>query len=201
MLILATTPVDPAVQQEMDAAPPSLDELVTAFVDMPVPETTALLAALGVMLSEGDAMRARCRQAVGERRHRVPSWLAELDRTTVHRAVRMTHALDDGEELLLGVRFADGQEMTCVVNIDRRKTSAINDAFFVPSPLDAVLTVAEAANTDPDTTFEGISRAEARADLHEALAQPLSLAALRDSDTWPSCRALVQWLSRLMPHG
>jgi hypothetical protein len=199
MVILATAAAPLALERDADETPPSIGELIASFIDMQMPETTALLAALGEMLPEGDTLIGRSRQAVAEHRDSVPPWLAHLDQTTVHRAARMTHALDTGEELVLGVRFADGQEMTCMVNIDHAKRSPINDAFFVPNSIDTVLTAAKAANTDPDMTFEDIGPADARAGLVEALSQPLSMVALRDSDTWPGCRALVQWVSRLMP--
>ncbi|WP_197374076.1 hypothetical protein [Mycolicibacterium baixiangningiae] len=196
MVVLGTT-AQPL--QNPEEQPPSIGELVAAFIDVQVPETTALLAGLGEMLVDDDALRAQCRQAARQRRDGLPLWLAELGQSTVHRAVRMTHVLGDGDELLLGVRFADGQEMTGVVSIDHR--SVVTDAFLVPESIDAVLAVAKSNNTDPDVAFADIDRADARASLQEALDKPLSMFPLPDSDTWPGCRALVQWLARLMPSG
>ncbi|KUI31075.1 hypothetical protein AU195_11620 [Mycobacterium sp. IS-1496] len=201
MLILATTSGPVILPPESEEKPAGIGELVASLIDVEVPETTALLTVLGEMLGEGDALGARCRNAAAARRDAVPGWLAALGRTSVHRAVRMTHVLGDGDELLLGVRFADGQEMTCVVNIDHLAGSSVGDAFFVPDSVAAVLSVAEAANTDPDTTFDDITVADARAGLHEALERPLSGLESAESDTWPACRALVQWLGRLMPPG
>jgi hypothetical protein len=198
MLILATTARPLQTPEEQ---PPAIGELVASFVDMDAPETTALLAGLGELLVEDDALRARCRRAVDARHDELPRWLAALSHTVVHHAVRMTHVLGDGDDVLLGVRFADGQEMTCAVNIDHLNGSVVGDAFFVPDSIDAVLTVATAANTDPDTTFEDIAPADARAGVQKALDQPLSMLAVQESDTWPGCRALVQWLTRLMPEG
>jgi hypothetical protein len=74
------------------------------------PETTALLAVLGEMVVDDDVLRVRCRRAVETRDDTLPRWLADLTRTTIVRAVRMTHILGDGDELLRGVRLADGQE-------------------------------------------------------------------------------------------
>jgi hypothetical protein len=199
MLILATTAAPLALESDAEVKPPSLDDLVASFIDLQMPETTALLAALGEMLPADAPLRARCRQAVTERNDELPGWLVDVNQTAVHRAARMTHALDTGEELVLGVRFAGGQEMTCMVNIDHAKTTPINDAFFVPTSMDTVLAAANSANTDPDMRFSDVSLADARAGLDVALSQPLSMPALRDSDTWPGCRALVQWVSRLMP--
>jgi hypothetical protein len=200
-LILATSP-QPAVLRPPGAEdPPSLDELIAAFVDVQVPETTALLAVLGELLVDDDVRSGRCRRAVDERRDSLPSWITDLAQTTVHRAVRMTHVLGDGDEVLLGVRLADAQELTCAVTIDHLVGSEVADAFFVPESIDAVLAVAEATNTDPDTTFTDIGLADARAGLRHALDRHVSKVPLQVSDTWPSCRALVYWLARLLPEG
>ena len=144
---------------------PGLDELVTAFIGVQVPETTALLTVLGELIVDDDVLRARCRHEVDVRKDGLPRWLVGLAQTTVHRGVRMSHVLGDGDELLLGVRLADGQEMTCAVHIDHLMMSAVKDAFFVPESVDAVVSVAKASNTDPDTSFVEVGLAEARAEL------------------------------------
>jgi hypothetical protein len=79
--------------------------------------------------------------------------------------------------------------------------SEVADAFFVPNSIDAVLSIAHASNTDPDTSFDDLDLADARAGLQDALDTHLPLFLPEESDTWPSCRALVQWLARLMPEG
>jgi hypothetical protein len=201
MLIVATAPKVSALLQKTDEDPPSLNGLVPAFIDLRTREATAILAVLGEMLVDDDVLRMRCRSAVETRDDRLPGWLADLAQTTITRAVRMTHILGDGEELLLGVRLADGQEMTCAVNIDHLMLSEVADAFFVPNSIDKVLTVAQASNDDPDTSFVDIELADARAGLQKSLDKSLFLSLPEDSATWPSCRALVQWLARLMPEG
>jgi hypothetical protein len=197
-LILATTPLPTA--GESGEKPPNLDELVDAFISIEGRETAAILAGLGAMHSDDEVVAVRCREAAAARRDRLPAWLADLGRTAVYRVVRKTHALGGDEEVLLGVRFADGQEMTCVVAVDPA-THAISDAFFVPDSVGAVLSVATAANTDPDTTFDDVPPGRARAHLQKALDEPLSMVSSQESDTWPGGRALVQWLVRLMPDG
>jgi hypothetical protein len=202
MMIEATAPKAAALLRKSDEEdPPSLKELVAAFIDLRTPETTALLTVLGEMLIDDDVLRDSCRRAVETRDDSLPRWLAELAQTTVFRAVRMTHILGDGDELLLAVRLADGQELTCAVNIDHLMLSEVADAFFVPNSIDKVLAVAHASNTDPDTSFIDVDLADARAGLQNALDKSFSLSLPEDSATWPSCRALVQWLAQLMPEG
>ncbi|HEY6573912.1 MAG TPA: hypothetical protein VI029_03070 [Mycobacterium sp.] len=197
LMMLATAPQQPTLRPQPDA--PGLDELVTAFIGVQVPETTALLTVLGELIVDDDVLRARCRHEVDVRKDSLPRWLVGLAQTTVHRVVRMSHVLGDGDELLLGVRLADGQEMTCAVHIDHLMMSAVKDAFFVPESVDAVVSVAKASNADPDASFVDLGLAEARAVLQYALEQPFSKVVLEASDTWPACRALVRWLTRLMP--
>jgi hypothetical protein len=201
MLIMASAPKAPALLRKSDEDPPSLSDLVGAFIDLQTPETTALLAVLGEMLTDDEVLRARCRSAIETRDDTLPRWLADLAETAVIRAVRMTHILGDGDELLLGVRLVDGQELTCAVNINHLMLSEVADAFFVPDSIDKVLTVAHANNTDPDTRFVDLDLADARAGLQRALEKTFFLSEPEDSATWPSTRALVQWLARLMPEG
>ncbi|MET0898479.1 MAG: hypothetical protein ABWY45_11265 [Mycobacterium sp.] len=208
MMIVATAPQQrhslqraPGDRPPGDDDLPDLDELVAAFIEEPEQETTALLAGLAALLVDDDLLRVRCRRAVDARDDSLPHWLADLSQTTVDRAVLMTHVLGDGDELLLGVRLADGQELTCAVYIDHLTMSEVKDAFFVPEPIETVLTVARASNDDPDTRFVDVALADARTGLQIALDKHLSLFPLEESDTWPSCRALVQWLATLMPEG
>jgi hypothetical protein len=201
MLIVATSP-RPAGPVQPDAERlAGLDELVAAFLEVSVPETTALLTGLGELIGDDDTLRDRCRGGVEARNDRLPRWLVDLAQTSVHRAVRMTHVHGGGDELLLGVRLADGQEMTCAIYFDPLAMSAVGDAFFVPETIDTVLGVARAGNTDTDTDFLDVELTDARTELQHALDNPLSMLAVEESDTWPSCRALVQWLARLVPVG
>jgi hypothetical protein len=200
-LIVATAPRQAVLLQAEEDRPPSLEQLVTAFIEMRAPETTALLAVLGELVVGDDALRTRCRREVGERDDDLPRWLSALAETRVEEVVRMMHVLGDGEDLLLGVRLADGSPLTCVTHVDHLTTSEINDAFFLPEAVDAVLSVAEANNTDPDTSFVAVDLGAAKAQLQLALDAPLSMLPLEESDTWPSCSALVRWLIHLMPSG
>ena len=73
MLIMATVP-PPALPRPPDVEnPPSLDELVSAFIDVPVPETTALLAVLGQLLLGDDPLSERCRREVDARGEELPA--------------------------------------------------------------------------------------------------------------------------------
>jgi hypothetical protein len=201
MVIVATTPKPEVLQRPGDEDVLSLNQLVPAFIDLRVPETTALLAVLGQLVVDDDALRDQCRRAVEVRNDTLPEWLVGLGDTSVHRAVRMTDVFGDGEELLLEIRLADGQEMTGAVFIDHLMLSEVKDAFFVPETIDTVLTIAKANQTDPDTSFVETDLSEAGARLHKALNGPLAMYTVEESDTWPASRALLEWIGRLLPTG
>ncbi len=178
----------------------SLDELVDSFIEVPIRETTALLAALGELLVGDDVLRDQCRRAVGERDDVLPPWLTGLAQARVERAVRMTHVLGDGDELLVGVRFADGQALTCAAFVDHNFMSFITDAFVVPTTVDELLEMARQNDDDPDVTFVEMSLADAGAWLEHGLDEDDDFL-IEDTDTWPACRPLVHWLAHQMPEG
>jgi hypothetical protein len=79
--------------------------------------------------------------------------------------------------------------------------STAGDAFFVPDSLEAVLAVAEHNRTDADTQLVEMSPNDAGAWLNEALGTDEIPYTPMESDTWPACRPLVQWLCRSLPTG
>ena len=175
-----------------------LDDLVAGFVDVHIPETTALLAVLAELLVDDEDLRLRCGKEVAARHDSLPQWISGLPHVDVYRAVRMTHVLGDGDELLIGARLTSGHELTCVAHINHLSSSEIKDAFFVPDSIDRVASVAEEHNTDPDTSFIAMSLADARAWIQHGLDLPLFTLG---TDSWPDCRTLVQWLTGHMPDG
>ena len=175
-----------------------LDDLIAGFIDMQIPETTALLAVLAELLVDDEDRRLECATEIAARHDSLPQWISRLPHLDVYQAVRMTHVLGDGDELLIGARLAGGHELTCVVHIDHLSSSEIKDAFFVPDSIGRVVSVAEETNTDPDTSFVDMSVADARAWIQYGLDRPLLTLG---TDSWPDCRTLVQWLIGHMPDG
>ncbi len=203
MIVEASLPDAPlleASEEDEDRDSPGLDDLVESFIGVPVVETTALLGVLAE-LADDPELGARCAAEVDRRDDELPSWITDLAQTTVHRAVRMTHVLGDGDDLMLGVRLPAGYELTCVVFIDHNAGSAVGDAFLVPDSLAAVLEVAEQNRTDSDLELVEMTPADAAAWLSEGLAAAEALWPPAESDTWPACRPLVEWLLYSMPTG
>jgi hypothetical protein len=199
LLIEATKP-DPLAIAKSGQQPErvNLDDLITGFVGVPIPETTVLLAVLAELLVDDTDLALRCRAEVAARHDAPPKWISGLPQVDVYRAVRMTHVLGDGDELLIGARFTSGHEVTCVAHINHLLFSEVKDAFFVPDSIEHVIAVAAEQNTDPDTTFVEMSGADSRAWIQYGLGQQMFVAA---TDSWPGCRALVQWLIAHLPEG
>lgn len=190
----------PLESPEQDSESPVLDDLVEGFIGVPVPETTALLAVLAE-LADDPELGALCAEEVARRDDELPAWIDELADADVYRAVRMTHVLGDGDDLMLGVRLPGGHEMTCVAYLDHNLHSCVGDAFLVPDSLEAVLAVAEQNRTDSDTQLVEMSLADAGAWLAEGLEATELMYTPSESDTWPACRPLVGWLAYSLPTG
>jgi hypothetical protein len=203
-VVLATSPRPFAFEDEPvdddENRPTELPDLVDAMIEVRCRETTALLAVLAEMLVDDEGLAAKCREELRTRDDDLPQWLSDLSQTTVRRAVRMSEAMGDGDEVILGVRLADGQDMTCAAFIDNNMMAMVRDAFFVPNPIEDVVAVAEQNLTEPDTTFVEMSLADARTWLSEGMVKGLLLSS-EESDTWPGCRALLEWLIRGLPPG
>jgi hypothetical protein len=115
-----------------DLAALTREDLVATFLDVAAPETSALLAVIGEMAGDDDVLRTRVRRELAARPTVEPAWLAQLSETSTYRAVRMSHVLGDGDNIMLGARLAGGHELTCLVYIDHNLGTLVKDAFVVP---------------------------------------------------------------------
>jgi hypothetical protein len=184
-----------------DLAALTREELVRTFLDVPAPETSALLAVIAEMAGDDDVLRARIRRELAARSKIEPVWLAQLSETSTYRAVRMSHVLGDGDNIMLGARLPGGHEMTCVIYIDHNLGTLVKDAFVVPESIASMVAKFKRVTDDPDTRWDDVSLADARAWVDEAI----ELAAITfpplETETWPACRALVEWIARGLPEG
>ncbi len=184
-----------------DLAALTREELVRTFLDVPAPETSALLAVIAEMAGDDDVLRARIRRELTERPEVDPAWLAQLSQISTYRAVRMSHVLGDGDNIMLGARLPGGHELTCIIYIDHNLGTLVKDAFVVPESIASMVAKFRRVAEDPDTRSDDISLADARAWVDEAI----ELAAITfpplETETWPACRALVEWITRGLPEG
>jgi hypothetical protein len=179
----------------------SRDELLQTFFDVDRRETSALLVVLGA-LSGDDVLRRRVHREVAARGDALPGWLADLHRATpVPRTVEVVHVLGDGDNVLVGVRLAGGDEFTAVVYIDHNVGTLVKDAFVVPETLDVLAEQMAAVADDPDTVIRDLDPADARTRIAEAIERGAITYPPFESDTWPECRPLVEWAVAMLPEG
>ena len=186
-----------------DAAPdaPTREELAAMFIDIPTPETTALLSVIAELANDDDVLRTRIRRELATRPDTGPPWLRTLGETSAYRAVRMGHVLGDGDNIMIGVRLAGSYELTFTVYIDHNLGRLVKDAFVVPEPIADMMAQYQRIADDPDVIWEELSLADARAWLDEAI----EIAAITfppfETESWPACRPLIEWVTRGLPEG
>ncbi len=187
--------------EDPDLAELTREDLVATFLDLAAPETSALLAVIDEMGGDDDVLRARIRRELAARPKVEPAWLAQLSETSTYRAVRMHHVLGDGDNIMLGARLPGGHELTCLVYIDHNLGTLVKDAFVVPASIADMVADFRQVSEDPDTRWDVISLADARAWVDAAI----ELAAITfpplQTESWPACRALVEWITRHLPEG
>lgn len=186
---------------EDDADLPSVRDLVESFLEIDTIETTALLAAFAELVDD-EVLARRMRRTVAARDHRLPRWLTGLAPIEVHTAVELSHVLRDGDNVMLGVRTAAGDEMTVAVYIDHNLGTVVKDAFVMDASLDAaVAQFVASADDDPDITVRDLALADARARIDAAMEVAALLWPPLETESWPSCRPLVRWVLRQLPAG
>ena len=182
--------------------PYSLAQLVDMFIDVHRIETSALLA---VDRRARRRRRSARRRASGaswpQRGDRLPEWLARLGDAEVYRAQEMVHVLGDGDNVHLAVRLAGGAELTAVVYIDHNMGTLVKDAFVVPESIAELEVFMRTKADDPDTVWRDLDLADARVRITEAIERAAMTVPPFETDTWPVCRPIVEWLARQLPAG
>jgi hypothetical protein len=167
---------------------------------VPCPETTALLTVIAEMSDGNDMLRARIRRELSTRPTPETAWLARLSTPTVTRVVRMSHELGDGDDIMIAARLADGRELTCVVYIDHNVGTLVKDAFVLSASAAEVMSRSQQVAED-GTRWDDMTLADARAWVDEGIQRAAMRIPPFESDTWPGCRALVEWVIRTLPTG
>src|SRR5688500_11995813 len=88
-----------------DEPPVPRDDILQTFFEVPLLETSALLAAVAG-LSGDDILRQRVRREIVGRAHVLPHWLMAMDEAeSVDGVFEMKHVLGDGENVVVGLRL------------------------------------------------------------------------------------------------
>lgn len=178
----------------------SYDGLLESFLGVDLPETSALLAVIAEMGAD-DLTRVRIRRELESRQHALPRWLAGLGRLEPYRAVEMVHVLGDGDDVMVGARLPSGHEVSVVAYIDHNLGTVTKDAFVVDEPIGDLVAFMQAKVGDPDTRFDDLPLADARARISEAIEFGAITYPPYETDTWPAARPLVEWITGRLPGG
>jgi hypothetical protein len=110
-----------------------LDHLVEGLAQQTCWAMWSVLAAIGE-LSHHDELRARCRRALERPHSPLPDWVARLDETVAYGALKSTYAGGDRDDVIVGLRLANGYEFAVVVGV-RRETNEVIDLLAIRAPL------------------------------------------------------------------
>jgi hypothetical protein len=179
---------------------PSKDELLHTFIEVDCVETSALLAAVAA-LSDDEVERRRLMREVERRGHRLPAWLLGLNDAEAYRAVEMVHVLRDGDNVVVGVRLPTGKELTATVYIDHNVGTLVKDAFVLPGSIGEAVDLMRTTANDPDTSFEDIPIEDAKVRIVEAMERAAITFPPFETDAWPACRPMIEWVARHLPDG
>jgi hypothetical protein len=179
---------------------PARVDLLSMLFDVDSVETSALLAAVAA-LGADDVEQRRIRRELAERADELPPWLVWLSGAEAYRTAELTHILGDGDNVMVGVRFPTGEELAAVVYVDHNLGTIVKDAFVVPEPIADLLALFRDKNEDPDAAIADIPLADAKARAVDAIATGAMTIPPYETDTWPACRPLVEWMVGLLPDG
>jgi hypothetical protein len=208
LLALASSLIEAATERPADRwrkrATPSVSgsELFESFVEAGVGETEALaLAVAALHPDELLARRLKDRiQVRGSVLRHPPAWLGAIDRIEVTDVAEMVETLGDGDNVMVAWRWPDGSAATAVVYIDHNMGTVVKDAFVIPEPFD-VLTRTYHRVGLKDQEIRPIDPATARARVTEAIIVGERMVPPFETDSWPMCRPLLEWVLRTLPTG
>lgn len=196
--IIAT--LDPRQQNPLtlQTGQPTLVDLCETFMEAGLRQTDALLRVIGEMAGD-DLLRERIRRSVAERRHAIPGWVVRLGEIRPYRAVEMTHVLKDGDNVVVGVALPGRRELSLVIYIDHNLGTVVKDAFVLGAPIDEVMGSWNAVDPMTGAEVNELSLADARARIVESITSGAMTFPPYETDTWPACRPLVEWIVAMMP--
>lgn len=196
------TATDPRQANPMTGEGPPIeqDTLLASFVDIDYAETTAALTVIQAFTAD-EAVAARIGAILSTRRQPMPGWLTVLADVEIRRVMQMTHILGDGDDYFLAAQFPTGEELTALVYVDHNMGTLVKDAFVIPDRVERVLQAVEETQDDPDQTWDDFDPADARAIIEDAIAQGARTLPQPESESWPLCRPLVEWLVGKLPAG
>lgn len=180
-------------------------DVFETFVSSGHRETAALALAVAVMHPD-EFVAARIRARLKDRIiPNAPVWLESLGRIVVTDALVQADPFGDGELVVMSWRWpagstTDGSAASALVHVGHTLGTVVKTAMVVPEPM-ADLREMWAQAEGLRTTHQVIGSADARSRIIDAIANGDARHWESETDTWPSCRAMIEWMVRQAPSG
>lgn len=179
----------------------TLEGIVESFIGTSYAETTAALTVIRALTAD-ELLAARIGRELAIRRQPLPDWLHGLERAQVESDVwLMTDVLGDGDDYLVGVVLPSGHCLSALVYVDHNMGTVVKDAFVAPTSLREMAEVVARTTSDKDQSISQVDPATARAVVEDAIDHGARMWPPLESDDWPMCRPIVEWMVRMLPAG
>jgi hypothetical protein len=187
-------PLDP----EDDDERPDLLDVVHSFVHA-TPELASVAAVIGELTADGE-LADHIRGDLAEVRlpARVRSWISTMALAEPTEARLMSHPHRDGDDIIIGVRWPSGEEISAIVYIDHNIGSVVKDAFLLPDGPSGVA-VRFKSMSAPHVTITPMSPADARAQIAWAIEHGERTPDMEPTESWPTVRSVVEWMIAKLP--
>lgn len=187
---------------QMDRGPRAsgLGSLLDTFIEVRRVETTALLTACLPFLDDVHATQV-ARELATRPTFSMPAWVRTIGDVRVTEVWEQSHLLRDGENVAIGFEWGSGHPGTAIVYVDHNMGGVVKDAFVVPETIGRIVELYPQLAEDEYGSQTQLDPAEARARVQKATDKWCRTVPPIESDSWPSCRPLVQRLIDSLPDG
>lgn len=161
------------------------------------PELAVLGRAMATLLPDRPMVRQLREQPLPPG---APAWASTMGSIEVTGTYAQTEPLGDGVNMWVCVRWPDGSDATVVLFIDHNMGTLLKDGFLIPAGAAEVMsTMREVADDFID--IEPADPADLRARFAWSLDRSEHTLPPPESETWPACRPLVEWIVGHLPTG
>ncbi len=197
------TAVDPRERNPFERARSdgtTIDFLLHTFSAVDRLETTALLHVIRALQPKGVSF-SDIDQELLRRSHHLPAWVVSLPEVKFMTCLELSDPYGDASDILVGVRIGQ-HDVTAIVHLDHNAGSLVHDGFLASQSVQ----YCQRLISTQEVTLRGsrwtkLDPAAARARITEAIDRECHTMPRSDTETWPQCRAVVEWMVRLLPNG
>jgi uncharacterized protein (DUF2267 family) len=175
-----------------------IEDVVLRYIDLATTDSLTYAAALAGLIAD-DTLRRSLRAALDGAEADIPGWLAELDHAQLEHTTVVRDLYDDDEWLLGGIHLADGSRFAFRVEIDHNADSAVANAMAMPTAVHEVVERLRSAASADEVAIVEVTPTDFWARYTEAVALADTMDEPPRTDTWPSCRPLIEWALRQAP--